>query len=144
MTTSMFKGLEDLSCEERLREVGMFTLEKKEPGENSSMCINAWKECGKQRNPGSFSLVFSDRTRGNGKTERGVLAEDKETLVYCEGNWALSQIAQRDHGVFILEGTQKPSGQDPGQSALGDPAWAEEFYQMSPSDSFQNQSLYLE
>lgn len=41
MTTSMFKGLEHLSYEERLRELGMFTLEKKEPGGNSSMCINA-------------------------------------------------------------------------------------------------------
>lgn len=41
MATSMFKGPEHLSYEERLKELRMFTLEKKEPGGNSSMCVNA-------------------------------------------------------------------------------------------------------
>lgn len=46
----------------------------------------------KEKEARLFSLVFSDRTTGNGKTET---PEDKETLVYCETDWMLSQIAQR-------------------------------------------------
>ena len=46
------------------------------------------------------------------------------TRFYCEGDRALSQVAQREGGVSILGGIQKPSGLGPGQLALGSPAWA--------------------
>jgi len=49
----MMKGLEHLSCEERLRELGLLNLEKKRPGGISSMYINTCTEGAKRTEPGS-------------------------------------------------------------------------------------------
>ncbi|KAK4817356.1 LOW QUALITY PROTEIN: hypothetical protein QYF61_011038, partial [Mycteria americana] len=55
------KGLEHLSCEDKLRELGLFSLEKAEG--HLTMCMNTWREGAKRTEPGSFR---SDRTRGSG------------------------------------------------------------------------------
>jgi len=49
-----------------------------------------------------------------------VLSEHQETL-YSEGDQALAQVTQRGCRVSILGDSQKPSGQVPGQLALGSP-----------------------
>lgn len=46
-------------------------------------------------------------------------------FLYCEGDWALVQVARRGCVVSFPVNIQKPSGHVPGLLALGDPAWAE-------------------
>ena len=62
----MIRGLEHLSYEERLRELSLFSLEKRRPWEDLIVAFQYLKGTYKQEGERLFMRVDSDRTRGNG------------------------------------------------------------------------------
>ena len=64
----MIKGLEHLSYEESLRELGLFSLEKRKLQGDLIAAFQILKGAYKQQGEWLFMRVDSDRTRGNGLT----------------------------------------------------------------------------
>jgi len=62
----MIRGLEHLSYEDRLRELGLFRLEKRRLQEDLIVAFQYLKEAYKQEGQQLFTSVDSDRTRKNG------------------------------------------------------------------------------
>ena len=62
----MIRGLEHLSYEERLRELGLFSLEKRKFRGELTVAFQYLKGAYKQEGERLFTRVHSDRTRGNG------------------------------------------------------------------------------
>ena len=64
--TKMIRGLEQLSCEERLRELGLFSLEKRRFWGDLIVAFQNLKGAYKQEGEWPFTRVDSDRTRRSG------------------------------------------------------------------------------
>ena len=62
----MIKGLEHFSYEERLRELGLFSLEMRRLSGILPIYINSLRNGAKKVEPGFFSATASARTRGSG------------------------------------------------------------------------------
>ena len=62
----MIRGMEHLSCEERLRAQGFFNLEKRRLRRDLTVAFQYLNGAYKQEEEQLFTRVDSDRTRGNG------------------------------------------------------------------------------
>ncbi|PKU46281.1 hypothetical protein llap_3422 [Limosa lapponica baueri] len=66
MATKTIRGLEHLSCEDRLRELGLFSLEKRRLQGDLITAFQHLKEAYRRDGEGFFTREWSNKRRGNG------------------------------------------------------------------------------
>jgi len=99
----MIRGQEHLCSEERLRELGLFILEKARLQADLIAAFQYLKGACRKDGENIFSRACCDRTRSNGfKLKEGRFGLDiRKKFFYGEGGETLEQIAQRSSGGLI-------------------------------------------
>jgi len=81
--TKIFRGLEDLCCEYRLRELGLFSLEKRRLQQDLLVSFQYLKGTYRKDGDNVFSKACCDRTRSNGfKLREGRFRLDKRKKLF--------------------------------------------------------------
>ena len=91
----MIRGLEHLPCEDRLRELGLFSLEKRKLQSDLRAAFQYLKRSYRKEENSLFRLICGDRTKENGfmlKEKRSRL-DIRKKVFYSEGGEALEQVA---------------------------------------------------
>ncbi|GAB0181764.1 hypothetical protein GRJ2_000641700 [Grus japonensis] len=110
--TKLTGGMEHLSYEDRLRELGLFNLEKRRLQGDLTAAFQYIKGAYKKDGERFFTKACSDRTRGNGfKLKEGKFRLDiKKKFFKNKGGEALEQVVQRSCGCPIIGSVQSQVG----------------------------------
>jgi len=108
--TKMIRGLQHLSCEERLREMSLFSLEKRRLWGDNIATFQYLKGAYKQEGNLFFIWSDSDRTRGNGfKLKEGTSRLDGRKKLF---NWRVmrhwNRLPKRSSVCPIPGGVSRP------------------------------------
>jgi len=118
----MIRGLEHLSYKERLRELGLSSLQKRRLRWDLTNAYKYLKGGCQEDGDKLLSVVPSDRKRGNEYKMKPRKMHLNIRKNFSEGDRALEDAAQRRCGVSFRRDIQNPLGHGPVQPPLGEPA----------------------
>ena len=116
----MIQGMEHLPCEDRLRELGLFSLEKRRLQGDLTVGFQYLKRTQKKDGDKLFSKACSNRTRGNGfKLKKGRFRLDTKKIFFTmRVVKTLEQVARRSGRCPIPGNIQGEVGRDSKQPDL--------------------------